>query len=571
MAVDLTLSDTTVYNNLSVAISGYTAVEDATPIDPAKSAGGVGQLSFSVIEDPDANGTVTLIDATVNMSDGEKGTTVGVISSIDMDSGIANISADSRLTALLNTRTAAPMATTMEQTFRYYLSLANITSGIVFELPEDVTYRYGVNAIVPTPGWRGVVFDYLRDFAVVCGAEISLVSDNVVFRPLRTRVAEVKRDSAQRLTTAKGSLAQFVEVAYYQNRFVVNGQAYPPGGAWKSDVPVYQVDAGEELEVEIELPASLTSITQPVCVPYVARYAQGSVYSVIGNDGLAIVPQQWLDGGGSVTVRIGEDTSTVVITIKGSIKTDLAPYRIAVGAGVSDAYSSLRLQATGTYTDKQILRIPTGVSAEETPQEVGVTVDNPYISTVDDAYTLGIRTAMNYSGFEQSFSATTVGINRAGVSGSTAYPTFDDFNTGLDGRVTVWNGKTFNDFNAEWASSTFATISDYYLNLVLAEFSNQAFGNVSGARVRYRDSWYRIDSANITPNSVSYNASADTLFSDFSTAWLLTPYEGMSGGPRPAKTTDYTYAEFNAMMGNRTFNNFAASPLWRTYAGLSTA
>lgn len=570
MAVELSVAGNSAYAGTITNITDYSAVEDATPIEPSSARGGVGQLIITAVENAAANGTITLLDDELTLTDGSSGTTTATVSGIDATAGIASITADSRLSKLLYTRSATPQNTTMEQTFRYYLALAGITTGIVFEPVTTMPYRYGVNDLIPTPGWTDVIFDRLRQFAIVCGAEVSLVSNNIVFRPLRQRVAENKRDTTISSTVRRGQMARAIEINYYQNEYRVNGQVYPDNGVWTSDVPVYQVDAGETLTVNVPVKASLESIIQPTCVAYVGRYDTGSVYSVVGQDGLAIVPAQWTSNGGSVTVAVGEDPSTLDITIVGA-RTTQSPYRIAVGAGASDVYSSLRLQGTGTYFDMRTLNIPTGVADSVTPQLVGVTVDNQYVSTITDAYDLGIRTAMLYAGYEQTISVNTTGINRPDVSNNAQYPTFADFNTGMNGKTPVWTGRTFANFNTSWSGNTFDQFNEYYYSQVRSDFNNQAFGNVAGARVRYRDTWYRIDNASITPTSVAYTATADTMFADFTTAWTLAVNEDFTGGGVTGKTTPYTFNDFAAIQAGRTFNDFTLSPLWRTYAGLSTA
>lgn len=569
MAVEITVAGNSAYSGASSNLSDYSAVEDATPLNPALSSGGVGRLTFSIVENPSALGTITLLDDELTLVDGSNGTTTGVVTGLDASNGIVSATADSRLTSLLSTRSAAPQNMTMEQTFRYYLGLGGITTGIVFEEPSVASYRYATAALIPTPGWTDVIFDKLRQFALVCGAEVSLVSNNVVFRPLRQRVAENKRDTSVTATANRGQIARSIEVVYYTNRYLVDGQVYPDNGMWTEDTPVYQVDSGETLDINVPVLATLTSVRQPTCVAYVGRYDAGSVYSVVGQDGLAIQPAQWLNNGGSVTVSIGEDPSTLDIRIVGAVTTQ-GPFRIAVGAGSNDVYSSLRIQGTGTYFNKNTIVVPTGVADSATPQQVGVTVDNPYISTPADAYDLGIRTAMSYAGYEQTLSVSTTSINRADISNSARYPTFDDFAAGMPGKTPVWTGKTFDQFTATWTGQTFDQFNDYYYAVVRSDFANQAFGNVAGARVKYRDAWYRIDTATITPTAVSYSASTDTLFNDFYDTWQLAVNEDFNTNGIIGKTTPYTYNEFAAIQGTRTFNDFNLTPLWRTYAGLST-
>jgi len=162
-----------------------------------------------------------------------------------------------------------------------------------------------------------------------------------------------------------------------------------------------------------------------------------------------------------------------------------------------------------------------------------------------------------------------VGINRADSSGSARFPTINDFNTGAMG-ATVWTGKTINDFNTAWTGQTFDQFSTYYYSLIQSDFSNQAFGNVAGARVKFRDAYYRINSATIAPGSVSYDATQDTTFDDFNTNLAPTFLEQRGNTSLPAHPAAYTFDELNAMLTGRTLSEFAVTPLYRKYAGFAS-
>lgn len=555
MAVEARITGNGSYAGSSSALVDYNATEDATPLDPALNQGGVGQLNFNVVDNPAGGaGTLSLLSDTVTLTDGSNGTTVGTVGGITVTDGIANVTADSRLGLLLATRRAQPMNASPGSIFRYYLSLAGITTNIVVEDGLDTA------SPVPVQGWTGVIWDNMRQFAVATSVEVALVSNNVVIRKLRKREAVNKRNITEQINVRKGQLAQNVEINYYNNRYG-SGQAYPQGGTWREDVQVYQVDVGEILEINAPINASLLSITQPTCVSFVGRYQTGSVYSVVGADGLPIPPAQWTENGGKLVVSIGEDTKSLDIVITGA-NTTQGPYRIAVASGPSDVYSSLRLTGTGTFFEIQTITIPTGASANETAQVVGTTVDSPFISTLDQAYSKGLITAASYGSFEQTLSVTTVGINRSEVTGSTAYPTFNQFNAGglqYNGVVSpAWSGKTMNEFNAAWSGKTFNDFNKYYYDLVRNNFSNQAFGNVAGARVKARDAYYRIDTADISATQVSYTAKLNTTFDDFNTVWKRAPWD--------ASSVTFTFNDFEGVNKNRTFNDFNMTPLWRTYA-----
>lgn len=557
MAVEVRITGTGSYAGTQSELSDYSYSEEATPINPADTGGGVGQFSFSAVENPSGrDGSVLLMGDTVQLSDGANGTTTGIVSSVDSADGVASVTSDSRLIKLMATRTMRPLTGSVTNAIKAYLSLAGITTNIVIDKSYD-------SVQVVTPGWTGIIWDNLKQLVMAHRGEISLVSNNIVVRPIRGRIAENKRNISENWSVAKGQLARTVEVNYYNNRYVYSGLMYPNNVGWNSDVQVYQVDAGATLNVNVPISASLVSVIQPVCLSFVAKNNNGSVYSVIGADGLPIPPTQWLENGGRVTVYVGEDTKSLDIEIVGA-RTTQGPYRIAVASSASDTYSSLRILGTGTFFDQRTETLLTGVDDDDTAQIIGVTVDSPHISTIEQAYTLGINTAAQYGGAEQTLSISTVGINRAGETGSTAYVTYDQFQSGVDDQATVWNGKTYDDFQAEWSGKTYNQFNQYYQALVLDDFENQAFGNVAGSRVQYRDAIYRINSATISPGEVSYQARRDTTYDDFQKQWTLTPYELV--GPN-AKTTPYTYADFDRIMSGRTYNSFATTPLWRTYAG----
>lgn len=569
MALSPTISVTGggTFSGTTTNLGSYSATEDATPIRADSNNGGTGQVNFSIIEavrtSKDTVATTDLISATVKLSDGSNGETTAIVETLSTDNGITAVTANSRLSKLLSTRTAVPMFATTETIVRYYLSLGGVTDGIVY---EGAGYA-GAQAV---QGWTGVIWDNLRAFLTVVGAEIALVSNNVVVRPLRQRVSVNRRDSSVSTSQGKGDVAQSVVVKYYNNQYKTD-LVYPDGG-WNEDVQVYQVDAGEIFTTNVDVNVSPVSVVQPECVEYVARDVKDqSVYSVVGADGLAIKPQQWLENGGSVTVAIGQDNQSLDITIVGA-QTTQGPFRIAVGAGASDVYSSLRLIGTGTFFHESEIKIYTGLTAEDTPQEVGATVENRFVDSIDRAWNVGLTVAQGYSGFSATISKDSGGINRLDTSGDRSYPTFAQFNEGFvakGGEAPSWIDQTFANFQTTWNGKKFSDFNKFYSDLVKSNYSNQAFGNVAGSRVLHQDAYYRIESATVQENGISFSGSADTTFGDFNRRWSAQSYTGEMGleyGPKRVSTkpkTTFTYADFNAMMDGRTFRNFNYAPLWR--------
>jgi hypothetical protein len=531
MAIELEVIGNGHFKGARSNIANYTVTEDSTPIDPNDTSGGVGQIDFDVIEDDD-NGAILLINDTVMLTDQSNGKTTGTVTGISGNDGVASVTANSRLGLLLSTVQAQPFTGRLEDALLYYFELAGVTSGIVVDetiADRPVTYE----------GFYGVLWDNMRMLCAAQQIEISLISDNVVVRPLRTRTAEVNKDTQRSWSVQNVDLAQTIEVILHETTYVTNKIVYPAGG-WNTDVEVFQVNAGEINEFDIDLGASLSSVKQPIYVSTVDRYYSGteSVYTAAGSDGLPITPAQWAADGGTFSLTINEDTHSLHAVITGPNEAKYSPYSIAVAAGPSDYYSALRIVGTGVVINKTTLSIPTSVDTDKAPTVVGATIDDPFITTYAEAYTAGMITAGAYARPQQVINFTSTVINRKGDKGDFNYPTFDDIGVEygdltFDAFATLMGNKTYDEF----AADQYAKVKD--------NFDNQSFGNAVGARVPFRNAVYRIRNSSTTPADISYAAEEDSTFDDFKAVW-----------------GDLTYDDFADRMGNNTYEDFGVIPLW---------
>lgn len=524
MAVDITVGSQKFRN-----VSGYSVTEDSSPINPADSTGGFGYISFTSTEEEFDR---LLLGKQLDLEDGINGTTQGFVSSVNSSNGILTVNADSRLSLLMAERQVQPFTGTLKNALLYYFGIAEITDRIVID-----------PAIASTPvkfiGWYGNLWDFLnKQLCPVYEIEIALVSDNIVVRPVRGNVAVAKRDTSVSWNVSNPDLARSVEVYWYNPTTITNTLVYPKGG-WNREVPIYQVDASETLEFEVPVDVSLTTVSQPTAQDYVAAdYSSTSVYSIIGNDGKPIMAAQWLAGGGSVSVSIGEDTRTLIIKVKGMEETKYAPYRIAAASGTSgEYYSTLRLIGVGIGFHKELLTVPTGVDDSETANLVGVTIDNPFIGTMSQAYDAARKAGKMYGGASHTINVSSTGINRAGASGNVRYPTYDEF-------AVMYAGVTYDQWAVLWGTQTYDDYQEYMYDLVRSDFDNQAFGNVAGARRQLDYSWYRIRTANTTETQVTYTAESDTLFDDLAPVW-----------------TGKTYDDWAAEWSGKTYDEFSLIPL----------
>lgn len=510
--------------------ANYSVQEDATPVIASDTTGGVGQTTFT---HPETRDTKLLIDGILSLTDGTQGVTQGIIRSLASSDKVATITADSRLAFLVADKVVPPFQGLLGTAITSYLALGGITAGIVI----DPTL---FNISVVLQGFKGDLWFYLaKVLAPVYKFEIALVSNNIVFRPWRLRDTQRHRDAQRQFGLDNSDLAQTVIVHYYDNKYQIGAAAYPAGG-WNEDVPIYQVGASETLVVELDTSSSLTSVVQPVAVDFVGRFqTSASVYSVTGKDGLPVTAAQWRAGGGSIVAKIKDDTRTIEVTITGSRHEDLAPYQIAMSAGSSSNYSSLRLIGTGVFFDDKSVNILTGQSVVTAPQELGFELENEAVSNLAQAYDVGVWMAHRYSVPRMTVSVTTRGINRLGDNGNYRYPIVDEWNA-------EYAGLNLDQWNAVWAGKDVFTHDEYWYQKTANDFANQAFGNIVGARVYDDFGYYRVRTSTVQEGSVSYDAEWDTTLADLNDVW-----------------PNATVAEWNAVHGTRRLDKLVLRPLER--------
>lgn len=466
----------------------YQVSESISSLTAGDSSGAV--TSFDItIKNPDVDapmregnkllakyGVDFFVDETVTLSDPRRGTISGKIrdaSRSDSDGSITFtcISSMERLNAY--NVNAKPYRGTLDGAIRYYLSLAGVTSGFTIDsyiAPRPVNYI----------GWTGELWYHLKMLAMAQDFEIAMVDNVIQFRRTRTRELIQGRNITRSASRSLGTLAQNVEVYNYNTSGVTNQLVYPIDG-WDGSLEVLNVNAGEEAEYRLELNTSVSSIETPTMVENVGPdYKGGSVYTVVSNDGLPIPPEQWRDHGGKVMISINEDTTSLTVKLWGAVgiytyEGELATnFSLALASDTSgNRFSTLRIRGTGVKFEKEAVRIRTGVDASRTGTEVGVTVDNPFLTDLDRVYRVGCAAAMQYAGTTPSVSGDVV-VHSSG----------DDPAIGNVAGIRVWDKKTrryyrvtsgriapdrinfsaeddltFGDLTKRWGSKTFAEMT----------------------------------------------------------------------------------------------------------------
>lgn len=484
-------------------IKSFSVQEDATPIDPSSSSGGVGQITVGLDDFPDAPRLI----GDLILTDGSRGKTSGTIRTVTNTDGSLTLTADSALGMFNTDRTVAPHVGTLGTAIQFYCDLVGIQNDVFVD--SDISSR-----AVTYPGWTGNVWVGIKQIMAKEQIEMALVFDRISVRSLRKLTINKDRKTTDGLSVDNNNAAQSVEVYYYNHTYGTQREVFPLRG--ESQQPSFTVNAGETITVTQQLNASMISVNQPLVQDFVANTSfngTNGVYSVVGNDGLPVTAAQWTAQGGLLSVRITDNPSIIEISLTGPNNRALSPYRIGMSSGGSNIYNSLHITGTAVVWDKQLLTLTTGVPSSKTSVEIGATVDNPFISTLSDAYNAGVWAAASHAGLNYTVSGSAFNVNRAGQGRDLIQATISDFNTAYP------YGTLISAFNSMWASQTIADFNDYWLDQVDLLWENQLFGNVTGARVLNKDANFRVVSATTTESAVQYGAALDTVVGDFNDEW----------------------------------------------------
>ena len=184
----------------------------------------------------------------------------------------------------------------------------------------------------------------------------------------------------------------------------------------------------------------------------------------------------WEDYGGSLEVFVNQDIPGAIdVKLTGpymDIPGYAGPYKVAASDG-SNEYAALSVIGRGVKSDAKTLSLRTGSSEIATKQEVGKTINNPFISGKEKAYQRGVWASLEAAGPRVTLSATiptTVGV-------------FSFIGGGVPKKRI------------------------------------EGFGLVAGALVQYNNSIYRIDNATLGNLGTSFTASRFVTVEDFDALW----------------------------------------------------
>jgi len=301
---------------------------------------------------------------------------------------------------------------------------------------------------------------YLQDACSATRQEIALVDDVVTIRNVGVR--SIDTDSfVEPLNVSIASTfgGKQVNVNYREASYIANGEVY---SARADENKVLTIETGQTINTTIQTSSSIIAVNQPYAyIRSTGIPIPSGSYEISGADNLPISPEAWLRYGGKLTVGINPD-------IAGAIDISLTGPSKAIGSqstffiGVSDSgsqYASLSITGSSIKGSRKTLELLTGAPISLTTEGVATTVDNPFITTVQQAYDIGIM------------------------------------------------------------SANFASGPNLSLSGVISTGSITAFGLCQGSLIRYKDNIYRIDKTSMGNQSISFDATSLVTVADFYASW----------------------------------------------------
>lgn len=518
-------------------VSSYSVQEYGTPLSLTDLGAGVPSISFSVLEDTGFDGSVLLPGQRFELSDPYSGSQHGIIDGGSSNNGYElQVSASGALLPLVSSRSVPAFSGTLGSALISYFAVCGITSG--FQLDPDISAKP-----VDLPAWEGDVWTQLKKLMAIHQFEIADVAGTIIIRKLRLRNVDIRKYTSLNLDYGRAQASQIVEVYYYNNEWKVDTQVYPPLDSLSPDRSIISVQASEVSTTNYSVDMWVESIDAPehVLVLEPDVVTSTSVYSVVDKDGVPVSVADWKNGGGDVWFEIGEDGRSIDVSVRGMSTQGRSPYRIASSSADREyQYSALWIAATGMAFRREMVWSATGADLVDAPSDSITTIDDPIVSTRQDAVEVLAAAVRAESGFSQRLEVGASAINRRGETGQQLYPTFGQFDEDYAG----W---TFGQFDAEYSGWTFEEFTDFRGEEYASDFQSQAMGGIGGARVRHRDNIYRIREGSTSPSGFSWAAEPDLLFGE---------WDELSGD------APLTFGEFDEKWAGKTFEQHARMPLY---------
>lgn len=448
----------------------WTVEEDATSLDREEAPSGVPLVQASATGSGrvlGSRGQVLVVDSPVYGR-----TSARVTDTEESDSGWS-VSGGSPLSRLLQVGGVRPArrADATEAVRRFFSAVSYTDYTLVVD-PALSARRFVV------PAGYDDVWGLLRRWLSANELDLAWVIDRLYLYPWRSRAVYLQDVTGSfQIAQEEGSMARAINVDVYHRTAFDTAVVYPPRlslypgrNKWLGDekFQAISVESGEQTTVTIRLNVEVSEIRQPVMIKEIpvsggvaaitpATHPNGA-YMVVGKDNKPIMPAQWRDMGGGLTVTLNKDRKSVDVSITGMAFPDLSPFRVCESDGKNDYPGLFLVGVDGSAVDIEVLKFDTGASGTDEVREIS----NPAVSDRSLAYRAAQAAADNASGHSMTLSWSGPDPVRSGFGG----------------------------------------------------MARQSFGRLAGTRFLLRGHWWRANQATFSDSGVSLSAERDTTLGD---------------------------------------------------------
>jgi hypothetical protein len=204
-------------------VSGFTFVDDATPLGIDDTTGSTGAMTVTLaagqMRPADAKslrGQMVTISST-----GDDRRTIGKVTHVSGTLDSIGLDIDSISLRLAVKRNAKPFIGRLEDGIIYWAGLCKVDPSSV-QVDDAIAGQQ-----IALVGFRDNVWQRIKQLCAAVEIEVVIQDNAIVVRPPRALVVDAARVSAKSWDVDDTSLAQIIEVAYYDPRSVVSGDYSP--------------------------------------------------------------------------------------------------------------------------------------------------------------------------------------------------------------------------------------------------------------------------------------------------------------------------------------------------------
>jgi hypothetical protein len=277
---------------------------------------------------------------------------------------------------------------------------------VLIDSTIQTSYTASSNPVITLPGWTGDVWDHLKQICSAYILEIASVNDVVTICNVGTRTLAL--DNVQGGSVALGidttASGQSVNITY-QNATSGFGTLYD---ATLDSSKIFTTDVAQFNVETMTTNDYIGFINQPIRVDAITAPGQYVVYDS-SDVPVLVTTALWNQYGGSVNVSINPDNPTSLdIAIQGPgslIPGTLAPYKFGISYGGQVSTPAFSITGSAVFTNPIKLNLLTGANRSKNTALSAADVDNFAISTIAQAYDRGIWASADAGGPVPTLSA----------------------------------------------------------------------------------------------------------------------------------------------------------------------